>query len=169
MKLVKSTIIILAAFLLTTGCSTAPGENEFNKGIEAERADKLDLAQKLFETALEKNPSIAEAHINLGLIFIKKKDYDRAWKETTLGLNMAKESKTTIVMGGTWQEQAALAYNNLAKIVFDRAIEAHHAGDLEKRQEYQNQAISLLEQAIELSPEHELATKSLDYVKRWPN
>ncbi|MEA3465016.1 MAG: tetratricopeptide repeat protein [Thermodesulfobacteriota bacterium] len=169
MNTIKFCIIALTALLLTTGCTTAPGEQEFNKGIEAERADKLDLAQELFETALEKNPNIAEAHINLGLIFIKKKDYDRAWKETTIGLEMAKESKTTIVMGGSWQDQAALAYNNLAKIVFDRAIEAHYAGNLEKRQEYKNQTISLLEQAIELSPEHELATKSLDYVKRWPN
>lgn len=169
MKMIKISIMVLTALLFTTGCSNSPGEQEFNKGIEAERADKLDLAQELFEIALEKNPNIAEAHINLGLIYIKKKDYDRAWKETNIGLEMAKESKTSIVMGGTWEDQAALAYNNLAKITFDRAIEAHYAGDLDKRQKLKNKTISLLEQAIELSPEHELAIKSLAYVTRWPN
>lgn len=170
MRTIIISLLLLVPLLAFTGCSTTdPGENEFNKGIEAERFDKLDLAQQLFEEALQKNPKLAEAHINLGLIFIKKKSYDRAWEETTTGLEIIKETKTTIVMGGTWQEQASLAYNNLAKIVFDKAIAAFQDGDSENTQHHKDHAISLLQQAIELSPENELATQSLAYIQRWPN
>jgi len=162
--------LLLLPLLTITGCSTTdPGEDEFNKGIEAERFDKLDLAQQLFEEALNKNPKLAEAHINLGLIFIKKKNPDRAWEETTTGLEMIKETKTTIVMGGTWQEQASLAYNNLAKIVFDKAIAAYQASDNETMQHHKDHALSLLQQAVELNPDSELAVNSLTYVQRWPN
>jgi len=163
-------LLLLLPLLTITGCSsTDPGENEFNKGIEAERFDKLDLAQQLFEKALKKNPKLAEAHINLGLIFIKKKNPDRAWQETTTGLEIIEQTKTTIVMGGTWQEQASLAYNNLAKIVFDRALEAYQAGDSETMKQHKDHALSLLQQAVELNPDNELAVSSLVYVQRWPN
>ncbi len=72
-------------------------------------------------------------------------------------------------MGGTWQEQASLAYNNLAKIVFDRALEAYQAGDSETMKQHKDHALSLLQQAVELNPDNELAASSLVYVQRWPN
>ena len=72
-------------------------------------------------------------------------------------------------MGGTWQEQASLAYNNLAKIVFDKAIEAYQAGDNETMKHHKDHALSLLQQAVELNPDSELATNSLAYIQRWPN
>lgn len=170
MRTLFLSLLLILPLLFSTGCSTTdPGENEFNKGIEAERFDKLDLAQQLFEEALQKNPTLAEAHINLGLIYIKKQNPERAWEETTTGLEIIQETKTTIVMGGTWQEQASLAYNNLAKIVFDRAIKASEAGDIEAMNQHKEQAISLLEQAVEISPENELATNSLAYIKNWQN
>lgn len=170
MRTLFLSLLLILPLLFSTGCSTTdPGENEFNKGIEAERFDKLDLAQQLFEEALKKNPKLAEAHINLGLIYIKKNNPDRAWEETTTGLEIIKETKTTIVMGGTWQEQASLAYNNLAKIVFDKAIEAYQAGDIEAMNQHKDHALSLLQQAVELSPDNELATDSLAYIQRWQN
>lgn len=169
MRTLLISLLLLPIFALT-GCNTTdPGEAEFNKGIEAERYNKLDLAQQLFEQALQKNPTLAEAHINLGLIFIKKKNVDRAWEETMKGLEIINETKTTIVMGGTWQEQASLAYNNLAKIVFDKAIAAYEAGDNETMKQHKDHALSLLQQAVEISSKNELAASSLAYIQRWPN
>lgn len=168
MRAICFLIFLLVPLLLTAGCSD-PGEDEFNKGIEAERIGNLDLAQQMFEEALKKDPSIAEAHIDLGLIHIKKEEFDLAWQETMIGLEMVKKTQSTIVMGGKWQDQASLAYNNLAKIIFNKALEAHKAGDLELRQQHREHAISLLEQAVELSPESELAIKNLAYIRQWPN
>lgn len=49
------------------------------RGIEAKRADDIDRAIAAFESALEKRPSLARAHLELGLIFDQHlKDYVRA-------------------------------------------------------------------------------------------
>lgn len=163
------TIVLIAITTLSiTGCND-PGEDEFNKGIEAERENNLVLAEEMFKVALKKDPTIAEAHINLGFIYMKNKEFDKAWEETTLGLDMVKRDKKTIVMGGTWQDQAALGYNNLSKIIFEKAVTARKNGDIEGQQSHKEHAVSLLKQALEMVPEHEMATKNLSYVERWPN
>jgi len=160
--------ITLLAFAVATlcGCSR-PGEDEFNKGIEAQRDNQLELAKELFNTALSKDPALAEAHINLGYVYLREKNYDKAWEETTIGLEKIKKSHKTIVMGQTWQDQAALAYNNLAKIVFEKAVQARKAGLSKDQKRHQEHTVSLLNQALELVPDLEMTQKNLSYVQRW--
>ena len=161
------TVILLGLTLGSlSGCSR-PGEAEFNKGIEAQRDNELELAKELFHTALSKDPSLAEAHINLGYVYLREKNYDKAWEETTVGLEKIKKSRKTIVMGQTWQEQAALAYNNLAKVVFEKAVQAQKAGLAKERKRHQEHTVSLLNQALELAPDLEMTQKNLAYVQRW--
>lgn len=160
-------LFVIITTLSLCGCANVPGEHEYNKGIEAERENKLDLAQQLFEEALKKNPSIAEAHINLGVVHLKKKNAELAWQETSLGLELIEKSKKTIVVGGLWQHQAALGYNNLAKIAFNRALEANKNSDSTGRQQHYDHALSLLKKALELDPENELVLRNLSYVEKW--
>lgn len=163
-------LCVLLLSLLTASCgSNIAGEAEYNKGIEAINADKFELAQQLFEKAAQKNPQLAEAHINLGLVYIKSRQFDKAWEETQKGLEALKTYKTTIVRGSSWQEQAALANNNLAKIVFDKAINARENGNLVASKSFQAQALTYLKVAIEMAPENELIQKNITYIERWPN
>nr|WP_320050796.1 tetratricopeptide repeat protein [uncultured Desulfuromonas sp.] len=158
--------LLLIAITMLCGCSR-PGENAFNKGIEAQRDNQLELAKKLFYDALKENPSLAEAHINLGYIYLREKNYDKAWEETTIGLEKIKKTRETIVMGESWEDQAALAYNNLAKVVFEKAILAQKAGLSEEQKRHQEHTLSLLNQALELAPDLEMSQKNLAYVQRW--
>ncbi len=85
LRLLTSIVLLTIAIGTLNGC-TRPGEDEFNKGIEAQRDNQLEQAKKLFHTALSKDPSLAEAHINLGYVYLREKNYDKAWEETTVGL-----------------------------------------------------------------------------------
>lgn len=170
MKKNMITLCTLLLSILTVSCgSNTPGEAEYNKGIEAINADKIELAQQLFEQSAQKNPQLAEAHINLGLVYIKTRQFDKAWDETQKGLDVITVSKTTIVRGSTWQEQAALANNNLAKIIFDKAINARENSNLAASKLFQEEALTYLKLAIELAPENELIQKNITYIERWPN
>lgn len=168
MNLIKRAFFCLLLPLTLTACSE-PGEDEFNKGIEAERANNLTLAQHLYQSALTKDPTLAEAHINLGFVHLRNKQFDKAWQETTKGLELVQQTKRTIVTGKSWQDQAALAHNNLAKIEFEKALDALKAGQQEQMMHHKTQTLSLLRQALELVPEHEMALKNINYVERWPN
>ncbi|WP_321531666.1 hypothetical protein [uncultured Desulfuromonas sp.] len=161
-----SVLFLVLTLALLSGCNR-PGEAEFNKGIEAQRNNELELAKELFHTALNKDPSLAEAHINLGYVYLREKNYDKAWEETTVGLEKIKNSHKTIVMGQSWQDQAALAYNNLAKIVFEKAVQAQKAGLIQEQKRHQEHTVSLLNQALELVPDLEMTQKNLAYVQRW--
>ena len=46
----------------------------YNKAVEALQAGKADEAEALFKAALADMPELAEAHTNLGYIYIQKKD-----------------------------------------------------------------------------------------------
>ncbi len=156
--------------LLTAACgSTRVGENEYNKGIEAFKADKIELAQQLFEKSIQKNPKLAEAYINLGMVYIKQHKTEKAWQTTQTGLDVINQTRDTIIRGGSWQEQAALANNNLAKIVFDKAITAYNKKDISTSKKLQNEALSYLSKAIKLAPEDELIKKNITYIQQWPN
>jgi len=169
----KSKILTLCALmliLLTAACgSTRVGEDEYNKGIEAINADKIELAQQLFEKSIQKNPKLAESHINLGMVYIKQHKLEQAWQATQTGLDVITQTKDTIIRGGSWQEQAALANNNLAKIIFDKAINAYGEKDIATSKRLQTEALSYLTKAIELAPENELIQKNIAYIQRWPN
>ncbi|EAT15386.1 tetratricopeptide repeat protein [Desulfuromonas acetoxidans] len=162
----QSVLFLILVIAVLSGC-THPGEDEFNKGIEAQRNNELELAKELFQTALNKDASLAEAHINLGYVYLREKNYDKAWEETAVGLEKIKKSRETIVMGQSWQDQAALAYNNLAKIVFEKAVQAKKAGLTAEQKRHQEHTVSLLNQALELVPDLEMTQKNLAYVQRW--
>ncbi len=164
------TLCALALSFLTVSCgSNIVGEAEYNKGIEAIKADKVELAQQLFEQSAQKNPQLAEAYINLGMVYIKTHELNKAWSATQKGLEIITATKKTIIRGGSWQDQAALANNNLAKIIFDKAISARENDDLSASKSLQEEALIYLRKAIELAPENELIQKNIAYIERWPN
>lgn len=69
---VIAALALLATNTLAAGSSsvstsdTRPGVSEYNAGVELMQKGHFSKAQAEFEAALKKNPSMAEAHNNLG-------------------------------------------------------------------------------------------------------
>lgn len=168
MKTALGTMFALVLSLLIVSCgSNVKGEAEYNKGIEAIKVDNLELAQQQFTQSIQKNPQLAEAHINLGLVYIKTHQPDKAWDETQKGLRIIAKTRTTIIKASSWHEQAALANNNLAKIIFDKALHAKQSGDLAASKDLQTEALTYLKKATEMAPDNELIQKNLSYIEHW--
>ncbi len=86
----------LLVLLVAGGCSripriivledplTAPEHVEL--GVAYERKGELDLAQREYERALRKDAKFYRARVNLGNIFLAKKEYGKARKEYLLAL-----------------------------------------------------------------------------------
>ena len=169
----RSTIIktfLLGMILFLTGCS-APGEETYNNGVKALNNGKPAEARNLFLRALEENPQIAEAYLNLGRIDIKQGTYSKARENTLIALEMLEENKKTIVSGGTWQQQAALACNNMASIAFQQSLEQSDGEkpDSDSSKRLLNEAKTWLDKAIGVDPENETIQKNQLFIQKWKN
>ena len=70
-------------FLLILGsvsCSNKEqqAQKHYKKGFEFHNQGSLDQAIEEYQEALKLNPSYAEVYMNLGAIYVSKKDYDQA-------------------------------------------------------------------------------------------
>jgi len=92
---------LLLAFLLAGGCSRIPriivlsdpltAAEHVELGVAYERKGELDLAQREYERALRKDGKFHRARVNLGNVFLGKKEYGKAREEylQALGLRPA--------------------------------------------------------------------------------
>ena len=79
-------LLFLAAEVFAAGSSSAPaqdtrpGVSQYNSGVKLMQKGKYEKAAKKFEAALKKNPTMAEAHNNLGYSLRKQgtENFDRA-------------------------------------------------------------------------------------------
>jgi len=168
MRITSLTVILLGITLLLTGCSD-PGEETYNRGVKSLNAGKTAEARVLFLRALDENPNIAEAYLNLGRIDIKQGTYAKARENTLNALKILERSQKTIITGATWKEQAALACNNMASIAFQQALELNK-GDSKNPAETEhlfNEAKSWLVKAAELDPENETIQKNQVFIQKW--
>ena len=87
---------LLLVFLLAGGCSRIPkiivledpltAAEHVDLGVAYERKGELDLAQREYERALRKDGKSYRARVNLGNIFLAKKEYGKAREEYLLAL-----------------------------------------------------------------------------------
>jgi Tfp pilus assembly protein PilF len=78
----------LAALLLAAGCSRIPkiivledpltAEEHVDLGVAYERKGELDLARREYEMALRKDRKYFRARVNLGNVYLSKKEYGKA-------------------------------------------------------------------------------------------
>ena len=86
----------------------------YNKAVEALQAGKADEAEALFKSALVDMPELAEAHTNLGYIYIQKKDNAAAEAEFRKVVELRPAASAGYVslatlLGTNKREQEALA------------------------------------------------------------
>jgi tetratricopeptide (TPR) repeat protein len=168
MRITSLTLLLFGIILLLSGCAD-PGEETYNQGVKSLNAGKPAQARELFIRALEENPNIAEAYLNLGRIDIKQGTYAKARKNTLKALEILEKSQKTIVSGTPWQEQAALACNNMASIAFQQALELDQEED-QKSPETERlieEAKTWLTKAAELDPENETIKKNKIFIQKW--
>lgn len=87
----KHVLPFLLVLLLSGGCSRIPkiivledpltAAEHVDLGVAYERKGELDLAQREYERALRKDGKLYRARINLGNVFLAKKEYGKARKE----------------------------------------------------------------------------------------
>ncbi len=88
----------LLVLLLAGGCSRIPriivledpltAAEHVELGVAYERKGELDLAQREYGRALRKDAKFYRARVNLGNIFLAKKEYGKARKEYLLALEL---------------------------------------------------------------------------------
>src|SRR6266568_3903236 len=71
---------VAAVLVFTCGAfsQTAPFEKVFRAGTDAQRSGQLTEAEQNFAQAIKLQPSFAEAHFNLGLVFEQEGRHDEA-------------------------------------------------------------------------------------------
>jgi Tfp pilus assembly protein PilF len=89
---------ILLVLLLAGGCSRIPKiivlEDPLNAaehvdlGVAYERKGELDLARREYESALRKDRKLYRARLNLGNVFLAKKEYGKAREEYLRALEL---------------------------------------------------------------------------------
>ena len=88
----------LLVLLLTGGCSRIPriivledpltAAEHVQLGVAYERKGELDLAQREYERALRKDGTFYRARVNLGNIYLAKKEFGKAREEYLLALEL---------------------------------------------------------------------------------
>ena len=66
---------VLLALLLALQASPSPALQHLHAGVEAEKSGQLDAAVAEFQKATELDPKLAVAFVDLGDIYIEKRDY----------------------------------------------------------------------------------------------
>jgi tetratricopeptide (TPR) repeat protein len=103
------------------------GVSPYNQGVQHLQAGETTLAEQEFKLALARNPNLAEAHLNLGLIYRQVGWLDGAETETRKAIEIFERTHQTIVAGETWQQSLSVAYNNLGALELARGVEARGA------------------------------------------
>lgn len=96
-----SIAILLPACSTTSPTSHTTGDSKpinsehktaFTQAVSAMQAGQIKKAQSLFISLIDKQPNISNAHLNLGIIFIKNKSLNKAEKAFTQALKINPEN-----------------------------------------------------------------------------
>ena len=98
LRSIRHMLPFLLLLLLVGGCSRVPkiivledplsAAEHVELGVAYERKGELDLAQREYERALRKDGKFYRARVNLGNVFLAKKEYGKAREEYLLALEL---------------------------------------------------------------------------------
>jgi Flp pilus assembly protein TadD len=134
----------------------------YNDGVRFYGSGDKTQAQQQFKLALQKNPDLAEAHLNLGLIYLEDEDWDGAEQSTRRAIAIFERTKRTYVEGSTWQESLSVAYSNLGGADLGRTAQAAVRGDRAGTTRYCLSAAASFRHALELDPGNSKARGNLN-------
>jgi tetratricopeptide (TPR) repeat protein len=111
-------LVLALALVAFVGCDRA-GLKEFNEGV-AFMEINVNEAERLFKLAIEKDSLFAEAHLNLGLIYLQKEWAEGTRLESAKAIKLFELTKSVnpeIAKTSMWKTNTAVAYGNYGAAV----------------------------------------------------
>jgi len=158
-------VAALAVLLSACGLVDGPGVAAYHEGVQHQAKGERTLAEQQFKIALQNQPDLAEAHINLGHMYMQDVWLDGAETETRQAIDILERTKKTIVSGSTYQQTLSVAYSNLGAIQFTRAQQLLAKLDLKQADSLQTAGIASLNKALALDPSNASAQSVLAALK----
>jgi tetratricopeptide (TPR) repeat protein len=162
MKLIG--LVFVCVCFIFVGCSVQ-GMSEYNKGLEYQSEKKIDLAEHEYKLALQKNPYLAEAHMNLAVIYLERGWLDGAEASAKRAVEVFEITKKTLIKGSTYQQSLSLAYNNLGVVEMHRAVGAETKSDSETAKARWKNGMSYFQKAVELDSSNSQAQANIERFK----
>jgi tetratricopeptide (TPR) repeat protein len=150
--------------MVLAGCGERDLDN-YTKGVKYLESGQIVLAEQQFKIALQKNPELAEAHLNLGVIYEREGWYDGAVESTRRSLEILERTKKTCVEGSSWQQTVSKAYGNLGVYEIKKAVIAESQSDRGRAKDHWILAMGHFEKAVELDPTNASAQANLQKFK----
>ena len=141
--------------------------DDYNKGVEYQQQQQNDLAEQQFKLALQENPDMAEAHLNMGKIYL---DLDRGWLEgaensTKKAIEIFERTKVTYEKGSDYKQPLSAAYNNLGVIEIQRDLQAETVFNMPVAKQHYLKAMGYFKNAVDLDPMDSQAQANLSKFK----
>ena len=133
----------------------------YAKGTKYYEEGQILLAEQNLKKAIEKDPTLAEAYLNLGGVYVKNGWYDGAEEKIYKGVALLEQRRSTPLSGVTWEQLASLGHTNLGFIELKRIPSAELKGDHDLSKDLLTRAISHFEKAIQLEPSNSKAQAAL--------
>ena len=147
--------------LLSVGCQSEGPESRavdyYNEGVDLFSEGKLGLAEQQYKLAIDADASLAEAHLNLGVVYLQTGWLDGAEQSTLTALDHLSSSGRTVITGSTVEETKSLAYLNLCAIEIQRGLGAELELDYDAGRMHWERTMANLRQAVELDPSNAVA------------
>lgn len=158
-------LAIIAVILIIYGVSYEPGLREYDKGLKYQETNQLTLAEQQYKIAIQKNPDLAEAYLNLGVIYIENGWYNGAERMIKECITILQRKNKTIVEGYTLDQILSIAYNNLGTICMGRALQAEININISLARDQWKSGMEYYRKAIELDPMNSQAQANIELYK----
>lgn len=157
-------ILCSIAITVIIGCE-GRGLGNYNKGVEYQQTGQVELAEQQFKIALQKNPELAEAHLNLGIIYLNRSWYDGSEASTKKAVEILERTRTTLIEGSTWPQTLSIAYNNLGAVEIGKALHAELQFDIAAARTHRQNAMFFFRKAVRLDPSNSQAQGNIQRFK----
>jgi tetratricopeptide (TPR) repeat protein len=158
-------LLIACGVIVSLAIYRTRGYGNYNKGIIYQESGQSVLADQQYKLALQRNPDLAEAHLNLGVTYLSRGWYDKAEASTKKAVEILERTRTTMIEGSTWKETLSLAYTNLGSIELNRGFGAAYDFDHVKEEVHFKNAISFFQKALEFNPSNTNAKTKIQMLK----
>ena len=162
---IKGLVLCSCMLAALTGCGETDLDH-YNKGVNLMgQPGQTELAEQQFKLALQKNPELAEAYLNLGAIYLRQGLLEGAESNTGKAISILERTKRTYVEGSTWNQTASIAYLNLGLIEINKALAAELKSDKDLARNHMLMALAPFKRAVDLDPGNLKAKANLERFK----
>ena len=131
---------------------TKSGTDFYNDGVDFLDSKKNTEAVVRFKIAVDLDKTIGEAYLNMGLAYLRDKEYILCEKYSKEALNTFRKYKKTIAEGQTLEELQAICYLNMGLAYIGRAQDAHDKGRINDAKIYHNSAKEMWKKGAQIDP-----------------